>query len=509
MNTKPSNIILPKGSNISPFFSPSPADSYTLPSSNYGMDGSVATSHGILAQLIIDSQLYQLAYQEFSSDPEYGSQFLSELQLIPYSYDVVDENFWDEFVSAIGASSKYEKAITDSFNAAMKAIQALVSSYHSFINSLPESQVQQLRDAGYNAAVTGEGLTGSSLDTSGVSGPAATSPSSSQYSNEALSQGITSFVEFIGSVATLTTTGVNSASVLGLLDLAEREGYNKQEVHDLFMAQYGNPDSRSPYRILLPSGTVADIAEKAKADMKVSRAESEAAVRAIDRNYEVPVGSEGDPNGMQTTRIMSGVDILNDMSGFKLVTRMADGYRESINSAYNLYYADVLGRLEGEARLAGYGSEIAEGEFSADFFNSRSGVTEGSNETSLSTALLGIRQVEQQLRQFDAWLAEYKQQTLYSWGENLANHPYLAPYMYKALFDFDMEDTIWHGSRGMQITKYGLDSVEKVSNAFANFLAGFTKIKPPTIKPRTTTTTSQTVGPKGGVTTTRTQSITE
>ena len=47
--------------------------------------------------------------------------------------------------------------------------------------------------------------------------------------NEAFSSGITSFVEFINSMTNLGATAVSSESIMGMLDLAEREGYNKQE----------------------------------------------------------------------------------------------------------------------------------------------------------------------------------------------------------------------------------------------------------------------------------------
>ena len=206
-----------------------------------------------LVSLIQNSRPYKEAYKIFSADTRYGQPFLRQLEMIPYNFSPRDPNFWDSVTESLGGTSDYDNLIQDAFNSAIDEIRTLVQNYYTFINGLPREQVAQLSEAGINAGVTGEGVSPSSMSADPVAG-INEMPSHTQYNNEALSSGITSFVEFINSMTNLGATAVSSESIMGMLDLAEREGYNKQEVHDLMLSQLG-VTSPSPYRVLTPQSS--------------------------------------------------------------------------------------------------------------------------------------------------------------------------------------------------------------------------------------------------------------
>lgn len=438
----------------------------------------------IIARLIKDSQLYQQAYQIFSSDKSYGVAFLQQLEIIPYSTTSVDSNFWDSITDAFGGTSKYENQITDIFNTAMDEIRALVQNYYTFKNSLPIEQVQQLAEAGINASVTGQGVTPSTLPSDGI--VQANQPSSS-YTNEQLSQGITSFVEFIGSVGSLLSTGANVKSLLGMLDVAERESWNKQELHDAMLYELGITQD-SPYRVLVNSGVLTDKSVKAQSEAKVSRAVSESEVRALERHHSVNIGD--DPDSVGTYEIMTGYDVLNEVSKFKLLNDVSDKYITNLRNSQTQLYAGVIGRLEGEYNVSNYNALISEAGFKDDFFSSRNGTLEGRSETSISQSIADIRKSEAQIKAFEQWLSDYKYNIMSDWGDQIHNNPSLAPFFYKALFDFGMSDTFYHQSALTQGLRYGMDFLDH-AGSFISALVGIRKPK------RRRTSETWSTGPKG------------
>lgn len=445
-----------------------------------------------IKKLIVNSALYKQAYKIFSSDTRYGNPFLQQLIAIPESVRLTDKNFWDEASEFFGSTSRYEELLTDAYNTAMDEIRSLITDYYSFKNSLPVEQEQQLREAGYNSSVTGQGLTdGSSMPDSSATGVIQPNAPSSQYSNEQLSNGVVSFVEFIGSMASLVTTGVDSKSVLGLLDLAEREGYSKQEVHDLLMANQGVTTS-SPYRVLTPANTevIEDVSTVAKSKPK-------AQASALTGEVAVSVGN--DPDKVQSFEIMTGQDVLNRVSQMQLVENFGRGYIASIQAQNEQIFADLVSRLDQEQRVANLEAGIAEGDFNYDYFSNRNGITEGSNQTSISEALTSIRQSEAMIQEFNSWIADYKYQQLSKWGEEIKSKPYLAPYFYKAMFDFNMTDTFYHQSPLTQGIKYGLE----IGNGVTNFISSLIPVPMPKKLTRSVST-----GPRG-TTETITETITQ
>lgn len=473
--------------------------------SNYGhkveLPDVPKSSTNPLESLIKNSNLYKQAYQIFSSDTQYGTPFLRQLEMIPGSFSVRDSNFWDDVTDFFGGTSDHENLIKDAFNQAMDEIRVLVQNYYTFINGLPIEQVQQQAQAGINSAITGEGITPSSMPSDPVAG-LNENPSNTQYNNQALSSGITSFVEFINSMSSLGSVAVSSESILGMLDLAEREGYNKQETHDMMMSQLGITAS-SPYRVLQSgsSPVISSNAQKAVSDSKVAAARSAADAGALDSKLAVNVGN--DPNNVAKYEVKSGRDVLNEVSRFKLVNDFSNIYIENLRNVPRQLYSETLGYLEGEYNAANYGALMAEQGFNKDFFSARSGASEGRAQTSIMENLMSIREAESRLKQFEAWVADYRMNTLDFWSQAIDESPSIAPFFYKAMFDFDMTDTFYHMSPWTMGLKYGMENLEGLSNIIGN-LMGIIKPK----KPKITKTSSTSSGPRG-ITETFTETVTE
>lgn len=447
----------------------------------------------IVTKLILSSSVYREAESILSADREYGTSYLLMLQSIPYSHAVRDENFWDTAANAFGATSGFQNAVTDAFNAAMDEIRSLMQDYYSFLSKLPVEQVDQLRDAGINASVTGEGVTPIGMTSPDPSGMISPNLSQSEYRNTSLSDGVTSFVEFIGSMANLASVGVNSKNILGLLDIAEREAYNKQETHDLLLAGLG-VTTDSPYRVLDPENTpaVKTISTTARAEQRVKSAEARAAAKVLDTPISVNVGD--DPNNVATYEIKSGEDWLSEISRFQIANRFGNVMIQNLRTQGQQMYAGVLSYLEGEYNVANFGAQIGQANFNSDFFSARNGALEGQNQTDLTTSLSEIRRSEAYIRSVESWMADYRSSIIEHWGQQLEKRPNLAPYFYKAMFDFNMEDTFYHQNGAAQALKYGMKSLDSIGS----FLGHLTGFKIPKMPPRKIGQTTHTSGPKGG-----------
>lgn len=442
----------------------------------------------IVTDLILSSPVYEQAYSVFYNDKSYGSPYLQQLKTIPYAHSVRDETFWDSVSNAFGATSGFETAVQDAYNVALDEIRSLLSQYYAFRNSLPVEQVQQMAEAGVNAALTGEGITPSTMENDGI--VSGTQPSQSQYSNDQLSQGVASFVSFIDSLSQLTSVGFSSANLMGLLDIAERESLNKQETHDLLLAQLGVRPSSSRTVLNTADDTVGNLIQKGSSDALVAAATSSAQASALDEVYDVPNLSSPDPSGSIR---LSGLDVLNQVSAFAMVSRLGESYSQLNNSLRNAQYSDILSTLNNEAAVSGAGAGIAQGEFNSDYYNARSGFVEGQNETTITTRLSELKRLEIAQKEFDEMLSNYRQQVLGNWGEQIHDKPYLAPFFYKALFDFGMSDTFYHQSVLGQGLKYGMDNLNSISEIIGNII-GFKKPKPKVTKTHSGSTVS---GPRG------------
>lgn len=440
-----------------------------VPDSNPAGRSEYETS--LVSNLIHSSSVYREAHDILSADKRYGSSYLSMLEMIPYAHEVRDSNFWDDATNSFGGTSGYEIAVKDAFNAAIDEIRTLMQDYYSFLSKLPAEQVQQLRDAGINASITGEGVTPSSMTAPDPSGMISSDPSQSEYSNTGLSQGITSFVEFINSMANLTSVGVNSKNILGLLDIAERDALSKQETHDLLLAGLG-VTTDSPYRVLNSDNTpaVKVLSDTALAEQRVKSAEAVASAKALESPISVNVGD--DPNNIAHYEIKSGMDWLSEISRYQIANRFGNVMIQNLRTQNQQMYADVLSRMEGEYNMANFASQTNQAQFNSEYFSSRNGSLEGQNQTSLTTSLSGIRQNELKIKSVESWLSEYRGRTIENWGEQLEQRPSLSPFFYKALFDFGMEDTFYHQSAAGQALKYGFDTLDSIGS-FIGHITGF------------------------------------
>lgn len=469
------------GASPAPDVNIKPTDQFTV-----GEEGSSSIldefNLSVISKMILESELYQQAYNILSADKAYGHPFLQQLKAIPYGYSVREENFWDNIASALGGTSGFEHALQDAFNSAMDDIRTLMQNYYAFRNSLPAEQVQQLAEAGINAAITGQDVDSSVMPTDDSIGAGRT-PSAEGSSNSALSQGVSSFVEFISSMANIASVGFNADSLMGMLDIAEREGYNKQELHDYMLSQAGIT-TPSKYRVLTPDNTPA---VKNTSRVAVGRAAAEAS--ALDGSVSVHVGN--DPDGVAQFEVLSGQDVLNEVSKYALANQFAEGAISFIRNGQTQLYADILGSLEGQYQLNNYAAMIEQQNFNKDFFSNRNGVLEGFSESSLRQSLASLRESEAAVESVNVWLAEYRQNVLSYWGEQLSDKPYLAPYFYKGLLDFNMADTFYHQSPVAQAFRYTQDGLQSIGSFLSN-LTGFKKPKLPTRR-----TVTQTSGPKG------------
>lgn len=441
----------------------------------------------IVADLIKSSPVYSQAYSIFSNDRSYGSPYLMQLEAIPYAHSIRDENFWDSVVNAFGGTSGFDTAVQDAYNVAMDEIRSLISQYYAFRNSLPSEQVQQMAEAGVNAALTGEGITPSAMGTEGIVSDKM--PSQSQYTNDQLSQGVSSFVSFIDSIAQLTSVSFSSANLMGLLDIAERDQLNKQELHDLLLAQMGIKPSSSRTVLDTDNSVVGDILSKGASDARIAAATSTSEAAVLNKVFDVPNLNSPDPSGSLR---LSGLDVLTQVSEFAMVSRLSESFSQLNQSLRNAQYSDILSILDREAAVAGAGADIAQGEFNADYYNTRSGSVEGANQTTITTRLSELKRLEIAEREFNEMLSNYRQQTLASWGKQINYQPHLAPFFYKALFDFGMEDTFYHQSRLGQGLKYGVQNLNSISQIVGNII-GFKK----PAKVTTSRSGSTISGPKG------------
>lgn len=441
-----------------------------------------------MASIIKSSSTWKQAYRILSSDSR-GKPYLEQLLTIPESYALPQTDLWDDLGDLFGVNTSFDDLIVDYYNKAMEDIRQVLQDFYNFINTLPTTHTQQFADAGINSAVTGEGIEGSSMPDTSIATSA--TPQVSQTDNKSLSQGVTSFVEFISAMSGIATAGFSSASLMGMLDIAERDQLNKQELHDLLMSQQGVTTSR-PERILTPQNTqvVGDLAKVASTNARVASG-------SIDDSYSVQIGD--DTTKQSSFEILSGEDVLRAISKQQLIEKLSNAHINSIMAQIKQTRSSILAQLETSNQEAQLSAGIAQGEFNTDYYNARNGFTEGQSQTSIQEHLKSIQQAESYLRSFAQWRAEYQYDIMSDWGNQIAQKPHLAPYFYKALFDFDMSDTFYHQSRLTMGGKYGLEFM----NSAGAFLAQLVGMKKPPKAPIKTGQSSTTAGPKG-VTTTET-----
>lgn len=115
---------------------------------------------GPLADQVRNSQAYKTAYGIFSQLAD--KSWLNRLIAIPTSVQDASSTWFDEQ----GLSNKYNDKQSANYQYCIQQIQNLLAEYYAWKNSLPITQVDQAQDAGFNSAITGNGVDASSMDPS-------------------------------------------------------------------------------------------------------------------------------------------------------------------------------------------------------------------------------------------------------------------------------------------------------------------------------------------------------
>lgn len=140
---------------------------------NFGLDESGRNNAGTntVQSRIYASETYKQAYALFSQEED--KIWLQRLEAIVSSAQTANESIWD----SMQLSNKSKDKDYAAYQKAMDEIQALISEYQQFRNTLPVTQVDQANDAGVNLALTGgtqasdiAGRTPSATDPSALAG---------------------------------------------------------------------------------------------------------------------------------------------------------------------------------------------------------------------------------------------------------------------------------------------------------------------------------------------------
>lgn len=138
-----------------------------------GMRDSNRPSHmSSIARRVMNSPAYIQAHRILSQ--ESNKSWLQRLEMIPYSVSDAASSLFDGIFT-----SNYEDKQDANYQYCMEQIAVLMADYQSWKNTLPTTQVQQLSDAGINSAITGQGVSASSIPSVGTS----TDPSSVRSTN--------------------------------------------------------------------------------------------------------------------------------------------------------------------------------------------------------------------------------------------------------------------------------------------------------------------------------------
>ena len=153
---------------------------------------------GPTARAVVESLAFKQAYELFSKESD--KTWLSRLLAIPNSVQDATNTWVDD----LGLSNSYNDKQDANYQYCLEQINALLSEYHSWKNSLPVTQANQLAQIGVNSAITGQGLSGSEIPNVGVS----SNPSSISSANP---------VEAFNAIGTFLMSGVN-----GFVDIATK-----------------------------------------------------------------------------------------------------------------------------------------------------------------------------------------------------------------------------------------------------------------------------------------------
>lgn len=165
------------------------------------------------------SPTYINAYNLFSSDPQYGQEYLDRLESIATSGRYANESWFAQLRAHSKTDTKNDALLRE----ILVQIDALVEQYMQFINSLPTTQAQQRQQAGINDAVDG----GQSIGSSELSSTPQPNMASGQMEVDDPFETLTSFIGSVtslsGGLIDIVNSGVNMFSKLQDLDLRKNQ----------------------------------------------------------------------------------------------------------------------------------------------------------------------------------------------------------------------------------------------------------------------------------------------
>lgn len=165
-----------------------------------------------VAKKVRNTPVYQQAYELFSQLPD--QTWLMELESIPQSIEPLAGSFIQP--------RKIYQANNQLFSQAIQQVNALLQRYQQWKNSTPVEQVNQLEQAGINAAVTGTDVSGSDM-----SDPIENSFADTVYPDSDLSV-VANFCNTVASLFSAATGGItsfmNAYTAVRNTDLVEMTG---------------------------------------------------------------------------------------------------------------------------------------------------------------------------------------------------------------------------------------------------------------------------------------------
>lgn len=304
-------------------------------------------------QYVLDRVKSSSAYKqalELFSNTKGAEIFLSRLDAILSSISSAEFTIWD----SLGLSQNFNDSVEEAYRYAIEQIQALLSEFHSWKNSLPSTQVQQFADAGINAAVTGVGVSGSTLNSQST----ARNPFQSTNPMDVIS-GISDIA--LNQIPNVVNTISSTWKSLQEVRLANKQfGLSEraqQFTEDSFLASARQSLIQNGFSLSDESWNSIDDFNKwidnASYDPKISKMLSDERVNSFfsDLKYQGLMYSTSDLGWTERNFGKTFEEFYNDLGNFQLDI-FADNLRyQRALSKYNRQYQEVLkGKDAGEVQ---------------------------------------------------------------------------------------------------------------------------------------------------------------
>lgn len=417
----------------------------------------ILDDNSYVANLILASNVYKNALA-YLSDKPHSAPFIHRLEQIPYSYVPAEATKQD----AKGKSNSYDDSVRNAIQSAFKAIEQCIADYETFINSLPQTQVEQFNEAGVYAQNDPSLLSGSSLTSSGAStaAPVVSSTNPLEYAQHNLNVASTVMDTFFkmvdGGVNAFTGIG-NLALGVGQLSLDNQKlGISQRQFNDTLeenkrQFNLGNTRAQEVHdhdmRTKGYSGGTNSVplseSDQANAD-NISSA-------AADVNDQRLSQVQASPFSRANTMRDKSYEIYRSACQFNLVSDFYDKMIAACKKGIEFQYAEQIANFEQQARIEQLDAQAAQSIYNQDYFGAGFGAMNAANDayskrnqTSISEAQVIISRLEASIKQFE----QFKIQGKYNFASELlmkaADDPDYAPWAYAFMYDMDMNDILMY-----------------------------------------------------------------